>query len=103
MVEDDKDIENTKIFLQVFSMAVERAFMKRRTETSIADLKLEEELKNNPEAERYHKMFDIINLETVEVSTDLLKSMLQIIDNHIQGENKLRKISELKLKYFDAD
>ena len=101
LLEDDKEIENIKVFLQVFDVAMSRAFMQQQANTKVQDLKLEDELKNNPEAERYHKTFSILNEETITVASDLLKSMGQIIDNCLHDENKLRKMSELKLKYFD--
>ena len=101
LLEDNDFLERTKIFLQVFEMAISQAHMRTRQTMTVAELKLEDELKNNPEAAKYHKMFEIINAEKIDVAVDLVKSMYQIIENNLQDENKLRRLSELKLKFFE--
>lgn len=101
LLEDNDFLERVKIFLQVFEMAIQQAHMRTRATMTVADLKLSDELKSNPEAEKYHKMFEIINNEKLDVAIDLVKSMYQIIENNLQDENKLRRLSELKLKFFD--
>ncbi len=103
LLEDNEAIANTKIFLQAFEVALNQSFMRKRVDIMVSNLGLEEELKNNPEAGRYRKMFGILNLETVECASDLLRAMSQIIDNSLHDENKERKMSELKLKYFHGN
>lgn len=100
-MEGDDFVERTKIFLQVFEMAIQQAHMRTRAKMTVVELGLEEELKNNPEAEKYHKMFEVLNTEKLDVAIDLVKSMYQIIENNIADENKVRRLSDLKLKFFD--
>jgi len=100
LVETTESVEDAKGFLQTAQLAVEQAFMNLKMKTLVTDLGIEEHMKNAPEAERYKKLFGAINMENVNVASDLLVSMGNIITNNERQRSKETKLSDLPIKFI---
>ena len=100
LVENTGSIDDAKNFCQLVNLVIEQAFVNKKKEMIVADLKLIEDMKESSESERWKKMFDIIGHENITVALDLVGSMANIISNNERKESKDRKLSELPIEFI---
>lgn len=79
---------------------IEGAFAGLKKNTDVQFLKLRDDMKQSPEAERYKKILDILEPEKVDVAIDLLQSMGNLITNNLRREQSQRKLSDLPIEFI---
>ena len=96
LVEENMNIEEAKIFLQVFSMSVKQAFDNLKLTTNILSLELLSQLAEGDQKARYEKIFNILNKESVAKGCGMVDELLNAMDTFQKQENLERKVKDLK-------
>lgn len=100
LLEKSKSIDDAKIFSSTVSISIKQAFNNTMRKMLVEELKLKGMLSESEEKERYEKMFDILNTETIFNALKMIDEMPNAIDGFIREEMCKRPLSELKADFL---
>lgn len=100
LLEKSKSIDDAKIFSSTVSISIKQAFNNTMRKMLVEELKLKSMLSESEEKERYEKMFDILNTETIFNALKMIDEMPNAIDGFIREEMCKRPLSELKAEFL---
>lgn len=91
------------MFCQVAVVGMNASLVKKNMEMTLADLNLQENVKDSPESARYNELFDMFASEKINVFKEILEGMHGTIEQTADQIWKERKLDTLDLKLYDEN
>lgn len=107
LLERSENIEDAKAFCIVAAQSLQIAYdvkimeeQKRLSKSQVSILNMEEAIEKNSRYDRDREFIRLFATESIAVTESLLRGMAKEIDGFVQGENKTRKLNELKTNWL---
>ncbi len=99
--ESSESIEDARMLCTALSIAVEQAFMNKKREFLIKDLKLVDMLDEGDKSIRWKTLLEMFGDENIADAMQMIKEFPQEMDMWIREELKGRKLDTLKMDLLD--
>lgn len=100
-MENSESIEDARVLCQAFSMALEHAFISKKKEYKVKDLKLIDMLKDDEKTGRWKVLLELFQEESLPAALEMINEFPREMDLWIREEMKERKLDSLKGELLD--